>query len=142
MCRNPKYTCIYSSRWTYRAAECASWIMYEGHRTHLLLDVVIRRGDVQSRKQSVCSACNAAASLCGVYLLHTWLILSRLVLFSPSAYTEDDPANIYFWMDDCDCESKPLPVFLQPFGLLACLRVLIHQVKPWCDAFVLLSFHL
>ncbi len=129
MCRNPKYTCTYSSRWTYRAAECVSWIMYEGHRTHLLLDAVIRRGTKRllCLQRSSFSVWRISAS----YMAD--IITSRII-----QSTEDDPANICFWMDDCDCESKPLPVFLQPFGLLACLRVLIHQVKP----FVLLSFHL
>lgn len=71
--------------------EYASWIMYEGHCTCSQLDVVIRLGDVQFRWTItvltfalIATVTQVLASVCGVYLPHTWLMIMCLVLFSPS----------------------------------------------------------
>lgn len=133
--------------------------MYEGHCTRLLLDVVIRLGDVQSRwtitetkpswrllwlqRSSHTSSSFSVWRISASYMAD---IITTVSYYSghPRTLKMNEMASLILlitlteWVIFCccDCESKPLPVFLQSFGLLACLRVLIHQVKPWSDALV------
>lgn len=144
-----------------RADECASWIMYEGHCTRLLLAVVIRLGDKPIWLQ--CSS-HTSSGFC-VWRISASYMADIITSFSyysvhPRTLKQNEMASLILllavstitfteWVIFCccGCESKPLPVFLQSFGLLACLRVLIHQVKPWRDALMpsvmsQVSFHL